>query len=198
MICQRTVIMKILRKELDSMELKPEKFKKMLPLPVTLISTCNNEGEVNAAPYSCVMPVLRPLDLIAFASFPEHHTLKNIHETGQYVINVMGKPSFEKAIRCAGKFDYGVNELERVGLETFPSKKVKPPRVADALGWIEAEKVNELSHEDYTLIVGKVLCAEMNDRYVKDGELDTLPILLQFPYFRHLGEPIARRDAFDV
>jgi len=180
------------------MDLKAEMFKKIMPLPVTLISTRNNEGVANAAPYSCVMPVLRPLDLIAFASFPKHDTLKNIHETGQFVINVMGRPSFEKAIRCAGKFDYGVNELEKVGLETFPSKKVKPPRVADAVGWIEAEKVNELSDENYTLIVGKVVCAEINDRYVKDGELDTLPILLQFPYFRHLGEPIARRDAFDV
>ncbi len=179
------------------MELKPEKFKKLMPLPVTLISTCDNDGVANAAPYSCVMPVLRPLDLIAFASFPQHDTLNNIRKNGQFVINVMGKPSFEKAIRCAGKFPYGVNELEKVGLETFTAKKVKPPRVADAVGWIEAEKVNELSDENYSLIVGKVLCAEMNDRYVKDGEFDTLPILLQFPYFRNLGEPIARRDAFD-
>ncbi len=46
--------------------------------------------------------------------------------------------------------------------------------------------------------VEKVVCAEMNDRYVKDGEFDTLPILLHFPCFRHLGESIARRDAFDV
>lgn len=184
--------------EVNSMELKPEKFKKILPLPVTLISTCNLAGVINAAPYSCVMPVLRPLDLIAFASNPNHDTLKNINETGHFVINVMGRPSFENAIRCAGKYPYGVNELEEAGLGTVPSKKVKPPRVAHAVGWIEAEKVNQLTDEHYTLIVGKVVCAEINDRYVKDGELDTLPILLHFPYFRNLGEPIARRDAFDV
>ena len=68
----------------------------------------------------------------------------------------------------------------------------------EAVGWIEAEKVNELSDEKYTLIEGKVVCAEMNDDYVKDGELDVLPILLHFPYFRAMGEPIKRRDAFDV
>ena len=49
------------------MELKPEKFNKIMLLTVTLISTCNTDGIVNAAPYTCVMPVLRPLDLIAFA-----------------------------------------------------------------------------------------------------------------------------------
>ena len=180
------------------MELKPEKFKKIMPLPVTLISTCNRDGVVNAAPYSSVMPVLRPLDLIAFASNPHHDTLKNIHETDQFVINVMGRPSFEKAIKCAENYPAGVNELDEVGLETVSSKKVKPPRVRDAVGWIEAEKVNQLSDEHYTLIVGKVVCAEMNDQFMKDGEFDTLPILLHFPYFRDMGEPIVRREAFHV
>jgi len=46
--------------------------------------------------------------------------------------------------------------------------------------------------------VGKVVCAEMNDQYVKDGKFDTLQILLHFPYFRHLGEPIARRDVKEI
>lgn len=182
----------------DHMELAPDKFKKILPLPVTLITTCNAEGLINAAPYSCVMPVLRPLDLIAFATDPHNDTLKNICETGQFVINVMGRPSFEKAVRCAKDLPFGVNELREVGLETGPAKNVGPPRVRDAVGWIEAQKVNELADDKYTLVVGKVLCAEINDQYVRGEELETLPILLQFPYFRALGDFIERRDAFDV
>lgn len=180
------------------MELHPEKFKKILPLPLTLITTCNAENTINAAPYSSLMPVLRPLDLIAFASNPQNDTLKNIYENSQFVVNVMGKPSFEKAVRCAKDYPFGVNELKEIGLETFSSKKVDPPRVRDAVGWIEAKKVNELIGENYILIVGKVICAEINDDYVKDGELDILPILLHFPFFRAIGDPIARRDAYDV
>lgn len=180
------------------MELKPERFKRMLPLPVTLITTINTRGVPNAAPYSCVMPVLRPLDLIAFASHPQRHTLDNIQETGQFVINVMGRPSFENAVRCAKPHPKGVNELEAEELKTLAAQQVKPPRVQEAVGWIEAEKVNQLVEESYILIVGKVLCAEINDAYIKNGELETLPILLNFPYFRFMGAPIARRDAFDV
>jgi len=180
------------------MELEPEKFKKILPLPVTLITTCNVDGLINAAPYSCVMPVLRPLDLIAFASNPHNDTTRNIHETDQFVINVMGEPSFDKAVRCAKDLPFGVNELKEMGLETVSSKKVDPPRVRDAVGWIEAQKVNALHDDGYILVVGRVLCAEINDAYVKDGELQSLPVLLQFPYFRALGDPIERRDAFDV
>jgi flavin reductase (DIM6/NTAB) family NADH-FMN oxidoreductase RutF len=180
------------------MELEPKKFKKILPLPLTLITSSNTEGIMNAAPYSSVMPVLRPLDLIAFASNPHNDTLRNIRDTGQFVINVMGEPSFEKAVRCGKDYPFGVDELLELGLETFSSKRVDPPRVGEAIGWIEAKKVNELSGEKYTLIIGKVVCAELNDRYLKEGELDTLPIILHFPYFRALGEPIAGRDAFDV
>lgn len=180
------------------MELQPEKFKRILPLPVTLITTCNAEDSINAAPYSSLMPVLRPLDLIAFASNPNNDTLRNIYENGQFVVNVMGKPSFEKAVRCAKDYPFGVNELKEIGLRTFSSKKVKPPRVQEAVGWIEAKKVNELSGERYNIIVGQVVCAEINDDYVKDGELDVMPILLHFPFFRAIGESIARRDAFDV
>ena len=180
------------------MELQPEKFKKLLPLPVTLITTCNDEDIINAAPYSSLMPVLRPLDIIAFASNPHNDTLRNIFENGQFVVNVMGKPSFEKAVNCAKNYPFGVNELKKVGLKIRSSKKVKPPRVREAVGWIEAKKVNELVDYKYTLIVGRVVCAEINDDYVKDGELDVLPILLNFPFFREIGEPIERRDAFDV
>jgi flavin reductase (DIM6/NTAB) family NADH-FMN oxidoreductase RutF len=187
-----------LRKEEKTMELTPEQFKKMLPLPVTLITTIDKKGVPNGAPYSSVMPVLRPLDLIAFASHPKRHTLDNIRETGQFVLNVMGRPSLEKAIRCAKPHLRGVNELEEEGLKTLPAKRVTPPRVQEAVGWIEGEQVNQLVQDTYVLIVGKVLCAEINDAYLEDGELETLPIVLNFPYFRNMGDPIARRDAFDV
>ena len=50
------------------MELKPQMFKKILPIPVTVITSVDREGRVNAAPYGCVMPILRPLDLITIAS----------------------------------------------------------------------------------------------------------------------------------
>lgn len=38
-----------------------------MPLPVALISTINNPGIRNIAPYSCIMPILRPLDLVWLA-----------------------------------------------------------------------------------------------------------------------------------
>ncbi len=103
------------------MELKPQMFKKMLPLPVTVITTVDGEGRVNAAPYGCVMPILRPLDLIAVASALPRDTLRNIRETRQFVVNVIGRPRFKEAIQTARPYPPGVNELDEAGLESVPS-----------------------------------------------------------------------------
>ncbi|MBN2026628.1 MAG: flavin reductase family protein [Actinobacteria bacterium] len=172
------------------MELRPDQFKLMLPLPVTVITTVDAGGIVNAAPYGCVMPILRPLDLIAVASAPPRHTLKNIRETGEFVVNVMGTPSFDKAMMTAKNYPPEVDELKEVGLGSSPSKEVAPPRIDDALGWIEAVFEQEVTGDRYVLIIGRVVCAEMNDAYCLDGRLTELPALMLSPHYHMTGEPI--------
>jgi flavin reductase (DIM6/NTAB) family NADH-FMN oxidoreductase RutF len=172
------------------MELKPEMFKKMLPLPVTVITTIDANGVANAAPYGCVMPILRPFDLIVIASAPPRHTLQYIRENKEFVVNVIGRPKFKESMQTAGNYPPGVNELEKVGLESMPSKTVKPPRIKDAIGWIEATLVEELLRDKYSLIIGKVLCSEINDMYVEDGKLKEMPAVLLQPDYRVVGDSI--------
>ncbi len=169
------------------MELRPEDFKLMLPIPVTVITTVDGQGIANAAPYGCVMPVLRPLDLVAVASALPRHTLQNIRETGEFVINVIGKPSFEKAMLTARNYPPEVDELKEVGLDTTPSRTVSPPRISDALGWIEAVLPREVAEKSYSLVIGKVRCAEINDRYCREGRLSEPPALMLSPYYHLLG-----------
>lgn len=166
------------------MELKPQMFKKILPMPVTVITTINSEGIVNAAPYSCIMPILRPLDLITIASALPRHTLHNIRQTGEFVINVIGRPRFEEAMHTAKNYPQGINELDEIGLETGDSLRVKPPRMKDAIGWIEAVLEEEILRERYSLIIGKVVCAEINDAFMEGEELTEQPAIMQLPAFR--------------
>jgi len=174
------------------MELKPDMFKKILPLPVTVITTIDSSGIVNAAPYGCVMPILRPLDLIAIASALPRDTLRNIRQTREFVVNVIGRPRFQEAMRTAKNYPPEVNELEAEGLESVPSKRVGPPRMKDALGWIEAVLEEEVARENYSLIIGKVVCAEINDVFADNGDLRELPAIMLRPDFRVIGESISR------
>lgn len=178
------------------MELKSAQFKMFLPIPVTLITTVNAQGVYNGAPYSCVMPVLGPLNLISIASALPRDTLKNIRESNEFVVNVIGKPEFRRAMSCAKTYPPDVNEMKAVGLETAPSKKVAPPRIVDAVGWIEAVMEKEVVGENYSVIIGRVLCSEINDRCLNGGRLAEDPLVLLAPHFRSLGARVAKSEEF--
>jgi flavin reductase (DIM6/NTAB) family NADH-FMN oxidoreductase RutF len=177
------------------MELPPDRFKRFLPLPVTLVTTIDAEKIANAAPYSCVMPILRPLELIALASALPRDTLRNIRQTREFVINVMGRPGFRQAMQCARNYPPEVDELAEVGLKTLPSRKVSPPRVEEALGWIEAVLDQEVTGENYSLIIGRVLCAEINDRFWREDKLTEPPLVLLSPQLFFLGENLVDDQA---
>ncbi len=175
------------------MELEPDKFKLFFPLPVTLITTVDKKGIHNGAPYGCVMPILRPLNLISIASALPQDTLKNIRETGEFVVNVVGKPDFRKAMACARKYPAEINEMEKVEMETTPSRKVAPLRMKNALGWIEAVLEKEVTGDKWALIIGRVLHSEVNDLYWDDGKLSEDPLVMLAPNFKAMGEKYAGR-----
>lgn len=71
------------------------------------------------------------------------------------------------------------------------------PRPAAAIGWIEAVLERDLADERYALLVGRILCAEINDRYLTDGKLTEHPLSLLIPHFRTLGDVVFNRDALE-
>ena len=161
-----------------------------MPLPMTLVTSVDGQGVVNAAPYGCVMPILRPLDLIAVASALPRDTLNNIRQTREFVVNVMGRPGFRQAMQCARNYPPEVDELTEVGLATIPAKKVAPPRVADAVGWIEAVLDRLVTGDRYALIIGRVLCTEINDRYWQEDRFLEYPLVLLSPQLFSMGEKL--------
>jgi flavin reductase (DIM6/NTAB) family NADH-FMN oxidoreductase RutF len=177
------------------MELKPEMFKKMIPLPLTVLTTVDASGIANAAPYGCVMPILRPLDLISIASALPRDTLRNIRETGEFVVNIIGRPGFKKAMQTAKNYSPDIDELKELDIEVIPSKEIVPPRIKNALGWIEAVLDEEILREKFSLLIGRVLCAEINDDYYDQGHFTELPALLLTPEYRTVGEhPIGNAE----
>lgn len=172
------------------MEIRSDTFKKLLPLPVTVITTIDKNGIANAAPYSCVMPILRPLDLIAIASALPRDTLRNVRETHEFAVNIIGRPKFREAMLTAKNYPPEVNELEEVGLETVPSMMIKSPRIKDALGWIEAVLDEEILREKFSLIIGRVIYAEINDNNLENDGMKELPALMLSPDYRITGDSV--------
>jgi flavin reductase (DIM6/NTAB) family NADH-FMN oxidoreductase RutF len=143
------------------------------PLPVTFISTIDTSGVRNIAPYSCIMPVLRPLDLVCLASALKRDTLKNIRETGEFVINLAGSDLAEKVMPTAKFSPPEADEFELAGLEEKPSEKVRAPGIAGSYAWMECGLFKEYEESSYVLIVGQVRRLEVSDHVLnQDGSLN--------------------------
>lgn len=151
---------------------EPADFKHMLAWPTVLVSTMDKEGRANAAPYGCVMPILRPLDLVTIASAHPRDTLKNIRDTKEFILNIPGVELAKETMLCAQPFSPGVNEIKEAGLDEFPGAKVKVPRIAQCLGWIECVLEEEIVRENFVLIIGKVVYAEVKDESWVNGDFD--------------------------
>jgi len=164
------------------MILKPFLRESLMPLPVTFISTISKQGVRNIAPWSCVMPVLRPLDLICAASAKKRDTLQNIRDTGQFVLNLAGVDFIDKVIPTARHTPPEIDEFDDAGLEEKPSQKIRPPGIAGCYAWMECELVKLFEEDTYVLIIGKVVRLELSDAVLgPDGFLDVkkaIPLLM--------------------
>ena len=139
-----------------------------MPLPVVLISTVSEGGILNAAPWSCVTPVLRPLDEVLIASWLKRDTLDNIRQTGEFVINVPRAGMEEAVMICARNYPPETDEFQEAGLLARRSSAVKPPGIEGCLAWAECRLEEEIAREKYVLIVGRVVHLEVDDGFFSE------------------------------
>lgn len=140
-------------------------YKVLAPRPVVLVSTVNAKGISNAAPFSFVMPCSTEPPLIAFASDPEHHTVKNILETKDFVVNIPGRKLLKQLWICAEDFPYGVSEIKKANLTEEKSVNIKSPKIKECFAHFECKLFKQYRAGDHSLIVGKVLRADISDKY---------------------------------
>ena len=157
------------------MEVNPKQWYRVLaPRPVVLISTINSRGVSNAAPFSFVMPCSVNPPLIEFSSAPEHHTIKNIIKTKNFVVNIPGSKVLGKLMKCAEGLPAGQSEIKYSGLRELKSDKVESPGVSGCFARIECKLHDKFRTGDHITVVGKVVRTYIEDRYFKDNELRVL------------------------
>ncbi|MEX2143978.1 MAG: flavin reductase family protein [Anaerolineales bacterium] len=110
----------------------------VVPRPIAWVSTINEQGQPNLAPFSFFNAVCtRPPTLLFCPGVrgldgASKDTLRNIRTGGEYVINVVTEATAEAMNKTATELPPEVNEFEFAGLTQAASIKVKPPRVAES------------------------------------------------------------------
>lgn len=108
------------------------------PRPIALASTVDGEGNVNLSPFSFFnIFSTRPPVLVFSPSRRQRdnttkHTLENILETKEVVINTVSYSIVEQVSLASAEYGKGVNEFIKAGLTEIKSERVKPPRVKES------------------------------------------------------------------
>ena len=112
------------------------------PRPIAWVTTLNEDGSVNAAPFSFfnVMGDDPPLVIFAPGDRPDgtpKDTALNCARTQEFVVNLVDASVAEVMNRTSATHPYGVSEAEHESLATLPSSTIAPPRLADAPAALE-------------------------------------------------------------
>jgi flavin reductase (DIM6/NTAB) family NADH-FMN oxidoreductase RutF len=141
----------------------------VVPRPIAWISTTSADGTDNLAPHSffTISSVTPPV--VQFTSVGRKDSLRNIEDTGAFVVNFAPEPLFERINATATDFPRGVSEFDACGVEREPSLRVKPPRVALAPVALECELHSTLRIGDSTVVFGRVVHAAVDESFMVDG-----------------------------
>ena len=100
------------------------------PRPIGWISSLDQQGRPNLAPYSFFNAVHSSPPMLAFTSESMKHSAANAIATGEFVFNLCTRALFDAMNISSDTLPEGVSEFEAAGLATAPCRIVKAPRVA--------------------------------------------------------------------
>lgn len=141
----------------------------VVPRPIAWVTTVDGDGVVNLAPHSFYTVVCARPPIVMFSSVGKKDTLRNVRETGEFVVNLAYAPMLNAVNNSAARFAPGQSEPEQLGIELEPSMRVTPPRVAGSPASIECtlHSTNELG--DSTMVLGNVELVSVADEVLVDG-----------------------------
>ena len=114
------------------------------PRPIALVTSRNEDGGVNAAPFSsynylCTDPPVVGMGVTdkPGGAFVPKDTARNIRRVGEFVVNVVTEDLLQAMNVCATDFPAGVSEVEMAGLSLVDSLRVGVPRIKEAHAALE-------------------------------------------------------------
>jgi flavin reductase (DIM6/NTAB) family NADH-FMN oxidoreductase RutF len=173
------------------------------PRPIALVTSRNENGQLNAAPFSaynylCTDP---PIVGLGVTNRPGTATPKdtahNIRRTGEFVVNVVTEDLLRQMNVCATDFPAEVDELEMADLQTDPSSLVQVPRIRQAHAALECVEHTTLEIGRSRIILGRVVAMYVEDQFVDlKGPYIKAEELHAIGRMNGLGSYVKTRDAF--
>jgi flavin reductase (DIM6/NTAB) family NADH-FMN oxidoreductase RutF len=146
------------------------------PRPIAWVSTLDEAGRSNAAPFSFFNvfggdPATVGFSILHRSPDDPKDTGRNIARSGEFVVNLVSDDNLGQMNVSAIEFGSDVDEFTVAGLTPVPSVLVKPPRIGESKVAFECRLMQTVKlGEMRSLILGEVLLMHIMDDFVVDRE----------------------------
>lgn len=144
----------------------------VLPRPIAFVTTIDDKGCANAAPFSFfnAMGSKPPVIVLGFepnSDGTRKDTPSNIEATKEFVVNIVDEPLSAQMSQCAASVPSSVDELAMTNLNVSPSITVKPPLIQESPVSMECKLRNYLPLEGGgQIIIGEVIHFHVRDNLI--------------------------------
>jgi flavin reductase (DIM6/NTAB) family NADH-FMN oxidoreductase RutF len=178
----------------------------VVPRPIAFVSSLDEQGVRNLAPFSYFMACTADPPVVCFVSgyrrteHPAKDTLRNIAATKEFVVNIVSEEFADRMNLTAAEVAPEVDEFELSGLTPIASELIRPPRVGESHAHMECRLRQLLSIGEApgggTLIFGDVLRFHVDEKIIHGYKID--PDKLHA--IGRMGGPtyVRTRDCFDM
>ncbi len=172
----------------------------IVPRPIAWITTVNENGTLNAAPFSAFTYVsIKPPMVgvnIAKRAGQRKDTALNISRNKEFVVNIADQSLIEALHTSALEFPSDISEIDVLGLTGAPSECIQTPRIAQAPVSMECRfhSATEFGAGGAEFYVGEILAIHVREDLLVNGKIDSAaldPIArLAGPNYAQLGKII--------
>lgn len=156
----------------------------ILPRPIAVVSTKNENGTNNLAPFSFFTAISAKPMIVAFCPLTRSSTSeikdtpRNILREKEFVVNFVTEETVDQINMASAELPYGEDEFEHAGLTAIASEKIKAMRLKESPIQFECIFRDSLSYGDGTpgsgqLITGEVVKVHIADELLDEGRIST-------------------------
>ncbi|ASR11278.1 flavin reductase family protein [Rhizobium leguminosarum bv. viciae] len=153
----------------------------IIPRPIALVTTVDENGRINAAPFSffnCLSadPPILAIGVENNADMSFKDTGHNIRMTEVFTVNIVSFAIAEAMHVCGARYPRGVDELKEAGLTAMPGEKVASPFIAEAPAAFECRRHVTLElGRSRQIVMGEIVYAHYRDGVVDPERLHVDP-----------------------
>jgi flavin reductase (DIM6/NTAB) family NADH-FMN oxidoreductase RutF len=180
----------------------------VVPRPIAWVSTLNENGTTNLAPFSafnfvCSFPLMLGFNVGRRLGL-QKDTARNIRRHGEYVVHIADETMVEMLHLSSFEHEPEVSEAELLGLETAAAESIRGNRLTAAPIAMECRlsQILNFGTTGADFIVGEVQLIHLRDGLYKDGKIDSTDLRplcrIAGPNYAGLGEIYAMKPVSNL